>query len=262
MSSAEAFKYQSVANRGSTQTEADTESIRVNLDPSKMILVNLGCGSKTSDRAINIDWSIYHRVKRIRLIKPLAQIFFNGRRLEKLRGLPSNVLVHDLSKGIPRPDESVDVVYHSHFLEHLDRGSAQRFCSEVYRVLRKGGVHRVVVPDLERLCQKYLKHVEECENDDASRSSHDRYVADLIEQMVRKSASGTSRQNKWRKVIENLVLGDARRRGETHQWMYDRYNLAEMLLHVGFREIRIQRHDSSDIPDWNSIGLDLNREGG
>ena len=32
------------------------------------------------------------------------------------------VLAHDLRKGLPFPDETFDVVYHSHVLEHISNG--------------------------------------------------------------------------------------------------------------------------------------------
>jgi hypothetical protein len=65
-----------------------------------------------------------------------------------------------------------------------------------------------------------------------------------------------------RKRLENLILGDARRRGETHQWMYDRISLIALLTRVGFRGPQICRFDTSSIPDWNDYGLDRGADGG
>lgn len=66
------------------------------------------------------------------------------------------VVVHDLKKGIPAPAASVDAVYHSHVLEHIDRDAVPGFFADIARVLRPGGVHRIVVPDLERYAHEYL----------------------------------------------------------------------------------------------------------
>jgi SAM-dependent methyltransferase len=63
---------------------------------------------------------------------------------------------HDLSYGIPLPDASVDFVYSSHFLEHMERAAGLRLLRDSYRVLRPGGVIRVCVPDLEKAVQIYL----------------------------------------------------------------------------------------------------------
>jgi len=61
---------------------------------------------------------------------------------------------------IPASDCSVDVIYHSHMLEHLNHSSAKKFLKDCYRVLKKNGVMRVVVPDLELICTDYLKAIQ------------------------------------------------------------------------------------------------------
>ncbi len=58
-------------------------------------------------------------------------------------------------------------------------------------------------------------------------------------------------------MIENVLLGDARKRGETHQWMYDRVNLKSILKNLGYSRVEIQEYNSSLISDWDSYGLDL-----
>lgn len=66
------------------------------------------------------------------------------------------VIAHNLKQGIPFPDESFDVVYHSHVLEHFPKSEAEAFIKECYRVLRPQGILRVVVPDLEEITRMYL----------------------------------------------------------------------------------------------------------
>ena len=105
-----------------------------------------------------------------------------------------DVLVHDLKKGIPAPDGSVDAVYHSHLLEHVDRDAVPAFLAEIWRVLRPGGVHRVVVPDLERYAGDYLDSLERGLGDPQARGWHDAKVSQMILQMVRREAWGTSKQ--------------------------------------------------------------------
>ncbi|ETR69785.1 MAG: hypothetical protein OMM_09304 [Candidatus Magnetoglobus multicellularis str. Araruama] len=68
--------------------------------------------------------------------------------------------------GIPYADYSVDVVYHSHVLEHMPRQFAPVFIQECFRVLKIGGIIRVAVPDLERIVREYLKNLEQALNDD------------------------------------------------------------------------------------------------
>ena len=162
-----------------------------------MKILNLGCGTKTCDKpeVINIDYSIALRVRRSALVRTMAPLFFRGERLNRFRTLPNNVLVHNLARGIPFEGNSVDAVYHSHLFEHLDRDVAEAFLLEVRRVLKPGGIHRIVVPDLEVICSAYMSHIRRCEEHPEECENHDAFVAPMIEQAVRRESYGTSQQS-------------------------------------------------------------------
>jgi len=228
-----------------------------------MIILNLGCGSKASSNpdVVNIDWSIALRMKKNPLTRSLAPIFFRGERYNRLKLLPSNIMVWNLSKGIPFESNSVDVVYHSHLLEHLDRPVADSFLLECKRALKPGGVLRIVEPDLEFLCREYMSHITISEHNDHEAKQHDHYIASMIEMSVRKEAYGTSQQAPLRRMIENIVLGDARKRGETHQWMYDRVSLKSKLQKLGYSTVYQQDYHTSKIANWMEYKLDLDAHG-
>ena len=57
------------------------------------------------------------------------------------------------------------------------------------------------------------------------------------------------------------MLGDARERGETHQWMYDYYNLSELLKDAGFRDITRKNWNESAISNWRGMGLEVAQTG-
>ena len=225
-----------------------------------MKILNLGCGTKVSlhPDVVNIDWSIMLRIKKNPLLRLFSPLFLKGDRAERYKVLSENIYVYDISRGIPFESNSVDVVYHSHLLEHLDRHLVENFFLEIKRVLKIGGVHRVVVPDFERLCKMYLDHLIISEKEDFQAEKHDKYISAIIEQSVRKNAYGTSLQKPFRQTVENLFLGDARRRGETHQWMYDRINLASLIKKTGYKNIHIVDFNNSMIKDWEIYGLDKN----
>ncbi|MGA7935181.1 MAG: methyltransferase domain-containing protein, partial [Kovacikia sp.] len=103
-------------------------SISENLTP----YLNLGCGQRFHLDWVNIDFT------------------------ESGKG----IIVHDLLQGIPYPDHSFDVVYHSHLLEHFPKSSAKPFLDECYRVLRPQGILRIAVPDLEQIARTYLLALE------------------------------------------------------------------------------------------------------
>ena len=227
-----------------------------------MKILNLGCGSKTCQDpdVLNIDWSVSLLIKKNFFLRILFSKLLSKERQNNLKKLSQNIIVHDLKKGLPYKNNSVDVVYHSHLLEHIDRSMVKDFLFEIFRVLKPNGVQRIVVPDLYFLCKSYVENYEKCIQQNQIIRNHDNYVASILEQSVRKEASGSSKQNKIIRKIENLILGDARKRGETHQWMYDSVNLKNILDEVGFKKIKVQTFKTSYIFNWNKYGLDLDKE--
>jgi predicted SAM-dependent methyltransferase len=62
----------------------------------------------------------------------------------------------------------------------------------------------------------------------------------------------------WRRPLE---IGRFRLAGEVHQWMYDRYSLARLMLWAGFQDPILQSATQSHIPDWPSFNLDTLADG-
>jgi SAM-dependent methyltransferase len=61
----------------------------------------------------------------------------------------------DLTKTLPFARQSVSAVFSSHVFEHLFGDEVERLIAEIHRVLKPGGVCRVVVPDLEKIMWLY-----------------------------------------------------------------------------------------------------------
>lgn len=102
-----------------------------------------------------------------------------------------DVLAVDLRGPLPFPDGSFAVVYHSHTLEHLPRALARPCLQEQRRILRPGGILRVVVPDLEELARSYLRALEGAARGDPTWSArYDWTVLELLDQCVRERSGG------------------------------------------------------------------------
>ena len=111
--------------------------------------------------------------------------------------LPGRQVVgHDLREPLPWGAAVFDAVYSSHVLEHLPPTEGRELLAEQLRVLKPGGVCRVVVPDLEGICRLYLQHLETA-SEACAEDSLRRYrwaVVELLDQMVREEAGGELRQ--------------------------------------------------------------------
>ncbi|NER33274.1 MAG: methyltransferase domain-containing protein [Oscillatoria sp. SIO1A7] len=116
------------------------------------IKLNLGCGDQIVNGWLNVDYSVGARLAKI----PLFPLINKKLRLLNL-DWNEKILLHDLTKKFPWSDESVDEIYSSHTLEHLDKNQGDAFLSECYRVLKKEGIIRIVVPDLRAFVDSYVK---------------------------------------------------------------------------------------------------------
>lgn len=130
---------------------------------SKLPYVNLGCGVTYDDRWTNIDFV----------------------------STGPGVIAHNLINGIPAADNSHEVIYHSHMLEHFPKDKAQAFLGECWRVLKPGGIIRVVVPDLEQQAMNYLQYLKDAvEGKPQAKEKYEWAVIELFDQMVRNSGGG------------------------------------------------------------------------
>jgi len=104
----------------------------------------------------------------------------------------ANVRTRDVRRGLPLPDNCFDAVYANHILEHLTPDEGQKFVTELHRVLKPGGICRLVTPDLERSCLEYLDQLREASAARSERNLHRYQLArlDLIDQMVRDVPGG------------------------------------------------------------------------
>ena len=66
----------------------------------------------------------------------------------------------NILNGLPYKDNTFDVVYSSHFIEHIPIDSVNLFLKDVYRIMKPGGLLRIVTPDLEFLNNEYKKNLD------------------------------------------------------------------------------------------------------
>jgi len=115
-----------------------------------MLKLNLGCGQQVLEGWINVDYALGARVA----ATPVLGATVRALGLFKMRWDP-RIQIHNLTKPLPWADGTIDVCYTSHTVEHMSRDEGRHLVSEAYRVLRPGGVLRVVVPDLHDVVDRY-----------------------------------------------------------------------------------------------------------
>jgi predicted SAM-dependent methyltransferase len=102
-----------------------------------------------------------------------------------------DVIRHDLMQPFPFADATFDAVYGSHVFEHLEPAAAQVLLMDCGRVLKPGGVIRLVVPDLEAIAGLYLRSLEAAlAGDRDAEMRYDWFMLELYDQVVRKRSGG------------------------------------------------------------------------
>jgi SAM-dependent methyltransferase len=79
------------------------------------------------------------------------RVIFGGHWSDHEGWLVLNEFDQDITKRLQFPDASVDCVFTEHVLEHIPFVSAIDFIAESYRILRPGGILRIVCPGFERI---------------------------------------------------------------------------------------------------------------
>lgn len=103
------------------------------------------------------------------------------------------VIAHNLLNGIPFENETFDVVYHSHVLEHFSKHDGEKFIHECFRVLKPNGILRIAVPDLESIVKIYLQMLEQGLNNPDNNDITEKYnwiLLEMFDQMVRNVSGG------------------------------------------------------------------------
>jgi predicted SAM-dependent methyltransferase len=196
--------------------------------------LNIGCGDAPTAGWINYDNSpavwLAHSPLLAALLRAVGLIdagnvafIANCRRL---------CIRHaDAARRIPHAGATVDVVYSSHMIEHLDRREATGFLAECLRVLKPGGVLRLAAPDLRWSILEYME-----------KGSADAFVAQLQFDVDRPRGLVDG--------VRRLVSG-----GRGHYWMYDGPSLRRLVAESGFVDVEIVPAGQTRLADPGDLDL-------
>jgi len=72
-----------------------------------------------------------------------------------IKAIPGVDVVTDITRGLPFRSESVDEIASCGTLEHFSRSELETILREFFRVIKKGGLLKIGVPDLQRIINAY-----------------------------------------------------------------------------------------------------------
>lgn len=192
------------------------------------VKVNLGCGPDGIDGWVNFDWGWLPLLSKFPIILSTLTKF-NLLAMSYLRKWPKIVL-HDLRRGIPLNSNSIDWIYHSNFAEHLEKYELLDLLNECFRVLKRSGKMRLVVPDLDKISKDYMI------SRDSDRFCREFYGYDKDIDMG----------------FKNIAV-----RG--HQWMYDEKSILKLLIKAGFKKMQVSSYRNSLMPDVDKLDLPIHK---
>jgi len=127
----------------------------------------------------------------------------------------------NLSTGLPFRDRCADFMHSEDFIDQLTLQQARRFMRECHRILKPGGVIRILTPDVQQLAEMYLNRPE------ALKSLWLEHVGVPL-------SYGTAAE------ILNLGM-----RFAGHTFLYDAETFARLATDCGFRAERVSFQISS-----------------
>lgn len=183
--------------------------------------VQYGSGPNGPKEWVNYDASPTLRIQKTVIVGKLLSSQLNVKFAETVK-------YGDIVKGLPEEVNSVDGLYCSHVLEHLSLKDFRQALANSYAILKKGGIFRCVVPDLEYAAREYLRRL----NAGDSEASHF-FMQDTL--------LGVPERPKGAKQLAGKYFGNS-----SHLWMWDRQSLAAELEKAGFINIRVCEFNDSD----------------
>jgi predicted SAM-dependent methyltransferase len=167
-------------------------------EPGAQVLLHIGCGEINAPGFINID------------ARPYPHVHIVAKNLYRLTMIP---------------DEAADLVYMCHVLEHVSHRAVMETLREMCRVLKRGGVLRISVPDLDHMIALY-------------RTSGNEVAA-----------------------IEQPLMGGQDYPFNFHHAVFNRAHLQRLLLASGFDLVRAwdpHHCEFHDFDDWASRSVTWN----
>ena len=188
------------------------------------LYIHYGCGLHAPETWENFDASPTLIFEKIPLIGRLYT--------KNSRPFPKNVKRGCIVKGLPIEENTANAIYCSHVLEHLSHNDCQKALKNTYKYLKKGGLFRLVVPDLKAAIDEYSKNTDE--------SAALRFMQTTL-------LGVQDRPRGLLGLIKNH-FGNSQ-----HLWMWDKKSLRAALQTAGFQKVRIAEIGDSEEKKFKEV---------
>ena len=165
-------------------------------EPASSIRLHLGCGKRHIPGFIHVDAAPAPHVDWVTRVERLSMF----------------------------EDGAAELIYASHVLEHFSRREVPRVLAEWRRVLARGGILRLAVPDFAACAKLY----------------HEKGLEDGLSGLI------------------GLICGGQRDVYDFHKSIFDEGYLTRLLMDAGFREVRRwdwRRTEHADVDDYSQAHL-------
>ena len=157
--------------------------------------------------------------------------------------LNGDILIGDIyfnaSNKFPIKSNSFDYIFAEQFLEHLNFKSGKFCLEECYRVLKPGGLLRIVTPDLKGLFKIY----------------EDKNIVVKSEEVLERH-----RKNHNKDCLNLCHFLNDNFRMWGHSFIYDIETLEKLFLSIGFQDIKHVKFGTSEHPELNGLELHADTE--
>jgi len=191
-----------------------------------MRLINLGSGPDGIARWENYDWGVLPLAGKIGLVNMLVKWGIIDKRYK--RNWPE-IKFADVRKELPIESGVADWVYCSHVIEHLEKYDALALLVEIKRILRNEGKVRIVLPDLNKIIEKY---------------GNDPDQFNRVYFGFEKDKKGG--------ILTRFI--------RPHNWMYSYESFKKLMVEAGFEKIEKSNWQKGKMPDVKKLDLEIHKD--
>jgi len=206
--------------------------------------LHLGCGLNTPEGWIHVDGSWNAWVAKYPTLRRVFKAIHLLSADLKDIGWNPDIIIHDLRKPLPFPNDHFTAIYASHLLEHLYREGAKALLKECVRVLIPGGVLRMVVPDLYSIISEYMG---ERPPGKVSGNGEGNNRADRLNKRLMFRSCEPRAGNLFLRIYSSL------KDLHSHKWMYDADSLIFYFQEAGLVNVREMEYLRSQIEGIEKI---------